>query len=637
MGGIVAGNKGGSIENCYNAGNISIEQEGTFSLSCGGVVGTNEGGTVINCYNKGTVSGNMNVGGVVGDGNSTKGGSIKYCYNIGTVTGNNSSSAFIGGVLGNCMGNGTENYLLGCYNTGEVSGNSGVGGVVGNNQGGDIANCYNTGKVTGFSGVGGVAGSNDSHTIVNCFNTGMVTGVNDPDKVKPFLIGGIAGTMNEEATVSNCYYLKGSVAIDGTLQNGIGADYGEEAAPDEEGATIPADEEQFLSGEVANSLNSNTTDESLYFYQKIGDSQPGFGGNPDESTVYCIYKTCNENEKPTYTNDAGQAQERPEHEEITGSDAKTATCTEQGYTGDIFCKNCGKKLADGTVTPITEHSYVSEVTKEATTTAAGIKTYTCSVCGDTKTEEIPKKENPSTGGPTGDDPSTGDNTQEGGNSSQESAGDSLPEGTISTLTDAGTRITSADTDKEDVKGSEFRTLRLKATGKNKSVKLTWKKVKNADGYIVYGSQCGKKMKKIKTIKKASTTSYTHKKLKKGKFYKYMVVAYKKVDGQSYVITGSCSVHVVTNGSRYGNPTKVSVKTSKLTIKKGRKKTIKPSYTLPKNKKLKTHMAKFRYESSNPQVAAVTKKGVVKAKKKGTCYIYVYAQNGVYKRVKVTVK
>ena len=37
------------------------------------------------------------------------------------------------------------------------------------------------------------------------------------------------------------------------------------------------------------------------------------------------------------------------------------------------------------------------------------------------------------------------------------------------------------------------------------------------------------------------------------------------------------------------------------------------------------------------VATVTNKGVIKGKKKGTCYIYVYAQNGISKKVKVTVK
>ena len=41
-------------------------------------------------------------------------------------------------------------------------------------------------------------------------------------------------------------------------------------------------------------------------------------------------------------------------------------------------------------------------------------------------------------------------------------------------------------------------------------------------------------------------------------------------------------------------------------------------------------------STNTKIATVTKNGRIKAKKKGTCYIYVYAQNGVYKKIKVVV-
>jgi len=50
-----------------------------------------------------------------------------------------------------------------------------------------------------------------------------------------------------------------------------------------------------------------------------------------------------------------------------------------------------------------------------------------------------------------------------------------------------------------------------------------------------------------------------------------------------------------------------------------------------------HIAKFRYESSNKKVATVNKKGKIKGISKGKATIYVYAQNGFYKTIKVTVK
>ena len=53
-------------------------------------------------------------------------------------------------------------------------------------------------------------------------------------------------------------------------------------------------------------------------------------------------------------------------------------------------------------------------------------------------------------------------------------------------------------------------------------------------------------------------------------------------------------------------------------------------------KVKKHRAS-KYETSNPKVAKVNGKGAVKGVGKGTCFVYAYAQNGAFKRVKVTVK
>ncbi len=195
-------------------------------------------------------------------------------------------------------------------------------------------------------------------------------------------------------------------------------------------------------------------------------------------------------------------------------------------------------------------------------------------------------------------------------------------------------ITTANTDKGDVKGSTFAAMKVKATGGNKSVKISWSKVKGASGYMVYGAQCGKKMKLLKSLP-ASKKSYKAAKLKKGKYYKYMVVAYKVIYKEKRTIATSVSVHACTNGGKYVNPSSISYKKSKVTLKKGKTFTLKPKYKSKKN--VKTHIAKFRYESSNPKIATVSKKGKVKGKKKGKCYIYLYTQNGIYKRVRITVK
>ncbi|MBQ7688847.1 MAG: dockerin type I repeat-containing protein [Clostridia bacterium] len=67
-----------------------------------------------------------------------------------------------------------------------------------------------------------------------------------------------------------------------------------------------------------------------------------------------------------------------------------ATCAKAGYSGDTYCKGCGALLSAGkTVAKQTSHTWNGgKVTKAATCTAAGVKTYTCSVCNTTKTETI---------------------------------------------------------------------------------------------------------------------------------------------------------------------------------------------------------------------------------------------------------
>ena len=77
-----------------------------------------------------------------------------------------------------------------------------------------------------------------------------------------------------------------------------------------------------------------------------------------------------------------------QHKEVRN--AKKATCTEDGYTGDTYCTDCNTKLESGTVVNKLGHTWDNGViTKEATETEEGVKTYTCKTCGETKTEKIP--------------------------------------------------------------------------------------------------------------------------------------------------------------------------------------------------------------------------------------------------------
>ena len=73
--------------------------------------------------------------------------------------------------------------------------------------------------------------------------------------------------------------------------------------------------------------------------------------------------------------------------EVRGS--REPTCTEEGYTGDTYCKVCDKVQKPGKSIPAKGHNWNEGViTTAATCENAGAKTYTCTVCNATKTEAI---------------------------------------------------------------------------------------------------------------------------------------------------------------------------------------------------------------------------------------------------------
>lgn len=71
------------------------------------------------------------------------------------------------------------------------------------------------------------------------------------------------------------------------------------------------------------------------------------------------------------------------HQNKEVRDKKAATCTKAGYTGDTYCKDCGELLKTGKETDALGHTWgKGKVTRKSTYTAAGQITYTCSRCGE---------------------------------------------------------------------------------------------------------------------------------------------------------------------------------------------------------------------------------------------------------------
>ncbi len=95
---------------------------------------------------------------------------------------------------------------------GEISGQSGVGGLVGYAFLGTLSNVYATGAVSGERSVGGLIGYDDNTTISNAYATGAVSARD--------VVGGLVGFV-QFATISNAY-ATGAVSGQGVVGGLIG-------------------------------------------------------------------------------------------------------------------------------------------------------------------------------------------------------------------------------------------------------------------------------------------------------------------------------------------------------------------------------------------------------------------------------
>ena len=83
------------------------------------------------------------------------------------------------------------------------------------------------------------------------------------------------------------------------------------------------------------------------------------------------------------------------HTEIRNK--KDASCTENGYTGDTYCKDCGALLKKGETIDVLGHQWKETKRAEPSYTEDGQITYTCSRCGEQKAETLEKLAYPKAG------------------------------------------------------------------------------------------------------------------------------------------------------------------------------------------------------------------------------------------------
>ena len=310
------------------------------------------------------------------------------------------------------------------------------------------------------------------------------------------------------------------------------------------------------------------------------------------------------------------------------------------------CTMCGEEKT--VELEMTDHVWGKEqIVVEPTCTVSGTKAYTCVNCGKKSEHTLPPTGHkwgawelitPPTATNTGIERRvcTNDRTHKQSRELPVLAGD-CSAGAL--VYDAQLSIFSQSTDR-DPSGSTFSPLCARSVKyKKNAITVKWNKVSGADGYIVYGNRCGGKhgFRKLAEVS-AGTTKFTNKKLRTGTYYKYVVVAYKNVGKYRIVVSTSKTIHAATKGGKAGNTKAVKItnlKKKAKTLSKGKTFKLKVKTTVTGGT-VRKHR-KLCYGSTNAKVAKVSSSGKITAVGKGTCYIYVYAQNGKYTKVKITVK
>lgn len=211
VGGIVGHYQGGTLSGCKFYGEVNAA-----SRLAGGIAGiTSSESTIENCLSSGKIVCKNIVGGIVGMNENTL--TIRCCESSSTIEINVNGVDGVGGVLGLAR-NGKTVIVEDCIFSGNMNVPTGqrVGGIVGDlGTGSSVRRCYVSGNITGWTGVGGIVGragglvwdangNGYNYTIESCiawFDTITATR-GDENGGSSGIIVGYTGTKN---TLKNCW------------------------------------------------------------------------------------------------------------------------------------------------------------------------------------------------------------------------------------------------------------------------------------------------------------------------------------------------------------------------------------------------------------------------------------------------
>lgn len=211
VGGIVGHYQGGTLSGCKFYGEVNAA-----SRLAGGIAGITSSASIIeNCLSSGKIVCKNNVGGIVGMNENTL--TVRCCESSSTIEINVNGVDGVGGVLG-LASNGKTVIVEDCIFSGNMNVPTGqrVGGIVGDlGTGSSVRMCYVSGNITGWTGVGGIVGragglvwnangNGYDNTIESCIawfdNITATRG--DENGGSSGIIVGYTGTKN---TLKNCW------------------------------------------------------------------------------------------------------------------------------------------------------------------------------------------------------------------------------------------------------------------------------------------------------------------------------------------------------------------------------------------------------------------------------------------------
>ena len=280
-------------------------------------------------------------------------GNAYNCVNYATVQGIED----VGGLFGFFAG--TGNSITACANYGKVTASSQIaGGLVGYFYSGTIQDCANYGDVKGTERVAGMAGFVNKGKIQNVFSYGCISATNSTQEV-----GMAFGYSNLGATEGMVAYYSGAkLNANGQEKTVKAFGYSKLSEDNATGFT----EAQLRSGEVAWLLNGSTSapteGSTLAWYQKLsedGDEYPVLKSTGD-NTVYGGYQHGSKDGCFSNTNQHSVAYNAEAEDEANGNHDLSYEAGEYTWT----------EAEDNTQVP------------------SVAVTYTCKVCGKTKTPQM---------------------------------------------------------------------------------------------------------------------------------------------------------------------------------------------------------------------------------------------------------